>query len=364
MSGKRAFIGGLATATPAFRIGQKGAEEFLKEHYSHALSEKSLSVMDKIFSHPSIERRSFSFESPSVLLKEDADARIERFTDSAIELSITAIKGALEKGGLDAKDISALVVNTCTGYLCPGLSTYLIEELPLRRDIRAFDLVGGGCGGAIPNLELAAGLVKEEGGAVLSVSVEICSATFQMEDDLSLIVSNALFGDGAAAAVVREERQVREKGQGRKEEEEGLEILYSASRYAPEYREAIRYVYKKGELHNRLSVALPRLIREEAGRLVQDILRKSSFKREDIKHCAIHPGGEKIIDAVKDELGLKEDDVSPARKVLKEYGNMSSPTVLFVLEEVLKKGMEKGDLCLMLSFGAGLSTHGMLMRRG
>jgi len=350
MRRKRAYIGAVATAAPGCRIGQKNAGEFLKEHYSDALSDRSLSIMEKVFGHPSIEKRSFAFQSPSILLSEDADGRIARFTDSAIDLSITAIRSVLDKAGLDRNEISSLIVNTCTGYLCPGVSTYLIEELSLRRDIKAFDLVGGGCGGAVPNLEMAANLVKENGGAVLSVAVEICSATFQMEDDLSLIVSNALFGDGAAASVLWDR-------------EGGLEILHSERRYAPEYREAIRYIYKKGELHNKLSVALPRIVREEAGRLVKEIFEKTSLKKEDIKYWAIHPGGEKIIEALKDELGLPEEGVAPSRKILRDYGNMSSPTVLFVLEEIINGGMEKDDLCLMLSFGAGLSAHGMLLKK-
>jgi predicted naringenin-chalcone synthase len=347
---KGAYIGALATAIPACRIGQKSAGEFLKKNYSGRLSPKGLSVLEKIFAHPSIEERSFAFKAPSALLEEDADARIKRFTESAVMLSSEAVKKTLYKGGIKKEDITAIIVNTCTGYLCPGLSTHLIEELSLRRDVKAFDLVGGGCGGAVPNIELAANLVRECGGAALSVSVEICSATFQMEDDLSLILSNALFADGAAACLIRERPK-------------GLQIMHSESRHAPEHRDAIRYVYKKGELHNRLSVTLPRLIREEAGALVREVFEKNPVKRKSIKHWALHPGGAKILDAVKEELGLLEHELAPARKVLREYGNMSSPTVLFVLDEILRNGMNEGEHCFLLTFGAGLSAHGMILRK-
>jgi predicted naringenin-chalcone synthase len=114
-----------------------------------------------------------------------------------------------------------LVVNTCTGYLCPGLSSYLLEKLGLPRNIRTYDLVGGGCGGAIPNLQAAQEYLKSAGkGTALCVAVEICSATFQMADDMSLLLSNALFADGAAAAVLWTRPQ-------------GLALVDSSNRHQP-----------------------------------------------------------------------------------------------------------------------------------
>ena len=153
--------------------------------------------MKKFLAHPSIRRRRFAFDSPDCLVTEDPDGRMARFTRWAVELSARASLEALGRAGLAAREVSALVVNTCTGYLCPGLSSYLLERLGLPRDIRAYDLVGGGCGGAIPNLQAGEECLKAAGaGVALCVAVEICSATFQMEDDLSLILSNALFSAG------------------------------------------------------------------------------------------------------------------------------------------------------------------------
>jgi alkylresorcinol/alkylpyrone synthase len=268
-----------------------------------------------------------------------------------VSLSGKAARKALLDAGMGPEDVTALIVNTCTGSLCPGLSTYLVERLGLSARARAYDLVGSGCGGAVPNLQIARSLVSEDANAVvLSVSVEICSATFQMGDDLSLILSNALFADGAAAALVW----------GRPE---GLSLVNSASRYAPAHREAIRYVHKKGELHNQLSPELPEIIKIEARRVVEDLLAPHSLDAGDIEHWALHPGGEKIIDSVRDALGIADDRLSASRKVLREYGNMSSPTVWFVLREIMDAGMAPGDLCVMLAFGAGLSAHGVLFRK-
>jgi len=295
-------------------------------------------------------QRHFAFENPECLIDETQESRIKRFTHWGIELSAQAIMDALVRAGLTVNDVSGLVVNTCTGYICPGISTYLIERLGLSRRIKSFDLVGSGCGGAIPNLQLCENMVrKESGSVVLSVSLEICSSTFQISDDLSLLLSNALFADGAAAAVIWDRPQ-------------GLSLVSSGSYYAPEHRDAIRYIYKNGQLHNHLSLSLPELVSKAVKDVVTEILKPQGLRVEDVKHWALHTGGEKIIDAVKDELGLSEKQVLGGRHILAEYGNMSSPTVWFVLRQLLEKNIRPGDWCMMAAFGAGLSAHAFLLK--
>lgn len=351
MNQEAAYIGSIAVATPPCTLQQSETEQIIQQHYKGRLNSRSLSLIKTLFAHPSIKRRSFALDRPEILVDEDLDARIKRFTHWSIELSSQAIKQALEQAETDIADIEALVVNTCTGYICPGISTYLIEKLGLARNIRVYDLVGSGCGGAIPNLEIAESLLKRNGGGpVLSVSVEICTATYQMENDLSLLLSNTLFGDGAAAAVLWSKPQ-------------GYELVVSSSRYAPEQRESIRYIHKKGQLHNQLSLKLPDLVRKAAAQVVADVLETQSLKPKDIRHWALHSGGEKIIKAVQEEIGLSEEQVSATRRVLADYGNMSSPTVWFVLREIEQQGIAPGEWCIMVSFGAGLSAHAFLLKK-
>ena len=347
---KKAFIASVATAVPSFAMNQAHAGEYLLEHYAGNLSTRSLALTRKLFSHPSISKRHFAIQDPDTLFTEDPDSRIDRFTKCSIDLSARSILDALENVGLSTEAVSALVVNTCTGYICPGIGTYLIEALKLKRTVRVYDLVGSGCGGALPNIELAAACldsVPEQ--VVVSVSVEICSATFQMGNDLSLLVSNALFGDGASAAVLWNRP-------------EGLELVASSTYYAPEYRDAIRYIHKDGQLHNQLSTHLPHLLRQVIARVIGGVLEPSSLKIGDIKHWALHTGGEKIINTVKNEIGLSEQQLRATRQILSEYGNMSSPTVWFVMKELLHEGIKKGDWCVMVAFGAGLSAHAFLLR--
>ncbi len=346
-----AYMASVATATPSYTVSQDVLEQLAYKHYKGRLSSRSMSLIHALFSHPSIKRRNFAIDNVETLVDEDLDARVARFTHWSQELSIQAINQALAQAGLGAGDVAGLVVNTCTGYICPGISTYLMEKLGLSRSVRVYDLVGSGCGGAIPNLEIAQSVLARHGnGVVLSVSVEICTATFQMGDNVSLLLSNTLFGDGAAAAVLWTKP-------------EGYELVASASRYVPEQREAIRYVHKRGQLHNQLSLKLPGLVSKAAGQVVSDVLEPRSLKPRDIKHWALHSGGEKIINAVRDEIGLSEEQVNATRSVLAEHGNMSSPTVWFVLRELEKRGIASGEWCIMVAFGAGLSAHAFLLRK-
>jgi predicted naringenin-chalcone synthase len=346
----RPHIASIAAVTPSFSIRQAQAKEYLLNRYADRLSPRSLALTHKLFSHPGITKRHFAIADPASFFSEDPDSRIARFTTQAIELSARAVLKALADAGLTAHEVSGLVVNTCTGYICPGISTYLIEKLGLKRDCRVYDLVGSGCGGAVPNLEVSESLAREDGDRVIvSVSVEICSATFQMEDNLSLLVSNALFGDGAAAAVVWNRPK-------------GLELVASGSCYVPEDREAIRYIHKNGQLYNQLSTNLPHLVKKAVAQAVRTLLEPRALEIADIKHWALHTGGEKIINTIKGQIGLTEAQLRATRKILAEYGNMSSPTVWFVLDEILKEGIEKDDWCMMVAFGAGLSAHVCLLR--
>jgi len=345
-----AYIASFACVVPPFSEDQAFSAELVRKHFTPKLSARSLGLIRATFSHPGIRKRHFAVDDPARIMDESPDQKIARFTEKSIELSSQAVTKALDQAGVSIQDVRSLVVNTCTGYICPGISTYLIERLGLSRSTKVYDLVGSGCGGAIPNLQLAESLLKANGGVVVSVAVEICSSVFQMGDDLSLILSNALFGDGAAAAVLMTKPS-------------GFELVASAGRYVPEQRDAIRFVHKEGQLHNQLSTKLPDLVKKAAADVVADLLLSQGLKTADIRHWALHTGGEKIINAVRDEIGIPEEQLRATRTILAEYGNMSSPTVWFVLEEILRNGISAGECCVMVAYGAGLSAHAFLLRK-
>jgi predicted naringenin-chalcone synthase len=349
-SDSSAYIASFACVVPPYSADQAFSAELVKKHYAPQLNARSLGLIRATFSHPGIRKRHFAVHDPAQIMDETPDRKIARFTENAIELASQAAAKALDQAGVCAGDVTCLVVNTCTGYICPGISTYLIERLGLPRTTRVYDLVGSGCGGAIPNLQLAESLLMTNGGVVVSVAVEICSSVFQMGNDLSLILSNALFGDGAAAAVLMNRPA-------------GFELVATAGFYVPEQRDAIRFVHKQGQLHNQLSTKLPDLVRKAASKVVADLLSARGLRTADIKHWAFHTGGEKIINAVRDEIGVPEEQLLATRATLAEYGNMSSPTVWFVLEELQRTGIAAGEWCVMVAYGAGLSAHACLLRK-
>lgn len=350
MKNESVSIASLGIATPPYAVKQSDAEKFLRNHYAKVLEPKNLSKMIKIFAHPSVENRYIAVKDLESLVNEDPDSRIERFTQWAVELSLQAIKNALEQTEITVDEITGLVVNTCTGYVCPGISTYLLEKLGFSNTIRMHDLVGSGCGGSIPNLQVCSDMIQgNRDEIVLSVSVEICSATFQMADDLSLIISNALFADGASAAVLCGRPGI-------------LKLVAVASRCDTKYREDIRYIYKNGQLHNQLSLQLPEFASETVAKVVDDLLTPRGLRREDINHWAFHPGGEKVINTLRDKLEIPDTKLKQTREILSRYGNMSSPTVLFVLREIIKRDITPGDWCVIVAFGAGLSAHGLLLK--
>jgi predicted naringenin-chalcone synthase len=349
---EKGHIASVAVAIPPYCLHQSKALKILNKYYGEKLSRRNLEIMRKVFAHPGIQSRFLAIEDPENLISEQPDARIARFTHWAVKLSKEAVLSALEKAGLTVNNVGALVVNTCTGYICPGISTYLIEELGLLQDTRVYDLVGSGCGGAIPNLQICGDMLIQNGKrSVVSVSAEICSATFQMDDDPGLIVSNAIFGDGAAAAVIWSQP-------------EGLKMVASVSTYATEYRSALRYIHKNGQLHNQLSLSLPHLAGKAVAGVIKKLLEPLNMDVQDVKHWALHPGGEKIINAVRDAIGLTEKQTCASRAILSEYGNMSSPSVWFVLQRILKGDVAPGDWFVMVAFGAGLSAHAFLLQAG
>lgn len=353
--GKRKIrIAGIGTATPPCIVRQDVADALMAKHYRGVLKPRTLEVMHQVLMHPSIRTRRIAVdrEENLVALKdEDPDVRMARFTRWAVDLSAAAITRALLERDFKVGDIAALVVNTCTGYICPGISTYLIEKLGLRSDVRAFDFVGSGCGGAIPCIQAGECLLAaaEGDGVAVCVSVEICSATYQMGDDISLVISNAIFGDGAAATVLQ-------RG------EAGISLESSISRFDPSHRDDVRYVYKQGRLHNSLSPQLPRIVAEAVPPMITALLARHGLSASQVRHWAVHPGGERIIEGLKNSLALSEEQLAVTRGVLLEFGNMSSPTVIFELERIRASGIGPGEWCVMVAFGAGFSAHAYLLK--
>ena len=260
----------------------------------------------------------------------DPDHCHARFAATAPLLATRAAEQALQDAGLRADAIDGVIVSTCTGYLCPGLSSYVTESLGLRANVQALDLVGQGCGAALPNWRMSNALLQSGSANVLSVCVEVSSAAMYLDNDPGVLISACLFGDGAGAAVLSNAPRP-----GRRR----VQWKTAASFTDPSEREALRFQTRGGLLRNVLTRPVPKLAAKYAQRVLDDVLARQGLQASDIDGWIWHAGGRDVMLALGERLGLSTHDLRHSAAVLREYGNLSSAFVYFVLQAALAEGM-------------------------
>ena len=351
------FIIGLGTAAPPQRYAQRESWEALRNwpQYSR-LTSRSHAILKKVLcGNNGIEARHLALEPLAEVFEQTPDVLQSRFAKHAPALATAAARRALQDAGCAPEEMDAVLISTCTGYLCPGLTSYVSEQLGLRPDVFALDLVGQGCGAALPNLRNAEALVAAgRAKKVLSVCAEVCSAAFFIDDDPGVLISACLFGDGAGAAVLSNEAAPDRRR---------VEWKFAASRLVTAQRDTLRFSHKDGMLRNILLPQVPQMAGTVAQKLFVESLGAAGVSREQIAGWILHTGGRDVILALREKLQLTEHDVRHSSAVLREFGNISSPTVYFVLERALHDSVPDG-LWWMSAFGAGFSCHGALLQVG
>ena len=346
-------IVGMGTAVPPRSFTQADCWEALQRADRPEITPRTRAILQGILTHDNgIARRSLALDTLDEGFDIDPDTLHRRFVRHAPALASEAARNALREARLAAPRIDAVVVSTCTGYLCPGLTSYVAEALGLRQDAVHLDLVGQGCGAALPNLRTAEALVASgRAENVLCVCVEVCSAAFYLDNDLGVLVSACLFGDGAAAAVV----SATPRADARR-----VEVKASASITDPGLRDALRFEQRGGMLRNILTLPVPKLAADHARRVLDTVLEAEDVPRERIAGWVMHAGGRRVLEELQGKLDLDEADIRFSSAILRQYGNLSSPFVLFVLDAALR-ARAPGGLWWMSSFGAGFSCHGALL---
>jgi alkylresorcinol/alkylpyrone synthase len=351
------FFIGLGTAIPRQRYQQRESWEALRNAAPFVqLTPRSQAILKKVLCGDNgIDGRHLALKPLAEVFDLTPDVLQARFAKNAPALAVEAAQRALADAHCVASEMDAILVSTCTGYLCPGLTSYVSELLGLRSDVFALDLVGQGCGAALPNFRaaesiLTAGRAKK----VLSICVEVCSAAFFLDDDPGVLISACLFADGAGAAVLASEPAPSRRR---------VEWKFTASRLVTAERDTLRFNHKNGMLRNILMPQVPQIASEIAGNLLVESLAESGVKRDQITGWILHTGGRDVILALCDKLELTESDVRHSSAVLREFGNISSPTVYFVLQAALNDAVPDG-LWWMSAFGAGFSCHGALLEVG
>jgi len=282
-----------------------------------------------------IDTRYFATDHLENLFARPAQALNESFEREATTLAARALRKALTQADLPSVD--ALFICTCTGYLCPGLTSHVAEALSLPASTYLMDVTGAGCGAALPALRAACNYLKEHPThRAAIIAVEICSSAFYVSDDPGVLISLCLFGDGAAALVLDGE-DVR-RGE--------LRFSNFNTLHLPEHREKVRFVNREGKLCNQLHRAVP----EVAAWSVHKLHQKDNLPDH---HVITHAGGRDVLAAI--HTLLPQHEMSEAHELLQLCGNMSSPSVLFALERSLAQ--DKTPPFWLTSFGAGFACH-------
>lgn len=338
------YLHALATAVPAATLTQAECWELAqRSSIRGSLKKRSMLILQTILrGDHGIERRHFAVPNIERVFDLTPDELNVVFRAEAPRLAGRALNRALGQAGVNAAEIDALLICTCTGYLCPGITSYVSEQLGLRSNVFLQDLVGLGCGAAIPTLRAASHIVAAQPGATVAcVAVEVCSAAFCLDDDPGVIISACLFSDGAAATIWRSAPPA---------ERHGLQAFDFQTIHLPENRDKLRFEQRNGKLRNLLHRSVPELAADAVGRLW------SARGERPVAQVVAHGGGRDVIAAI--EPVVAPHSLASSARVLREYGNMSSPSVLFVLEQALRKGPPNnaGDFWLV-SFGAGFAAH-------
>jgi alkylresorcinol/alkylpyrone synthase len=319
------------------------------------LAPRSRAILKKVLTGKNgIATRYLALEPLSEAFQISPDVLHARFAKHAPALAAEAGSKALADANISREQIDAIIISTCTGYLCPGLTSYVSEALGLRADVFCLDLVGQGCGAALPNLRAAEGLLRAgSSGHVLSICVEVCSAAFYLDDDPGVLISACLFGDGAGAAVLS-----LKPGANRQ-----VKWTASGSLLAPKHRELLRFEMKGGLLRNILAPEVPEVTGRQAKVVFDQVAGGMGLDQTAFTQWIMHAGGREILSALQQNLGLRPEDLRWSAEVLEEHGNISSPCVMFALQRALREGATGGKWWLS-SFGAGFSCHGAILEVG
>ncbi len=345
---KHPKILGLGLGVPSFEYTQSEIyERFLQPHLGTNRRARVL------FQRAGIQRRFTATAGEYHNTFRGTEERNLTFMREALPLGAQTAQRALSAAQRVPRDIDQFSVISCTGYDLPFLDLQIAGQLGLRRDLRRTCILGMGCYAAFPGLVRARDVVMANPKHhALMLSVELCSLHFQPSDDTENVIVSALFGDGAAAAVI-----------GYDEENAGPMLVDSLTRCEYNTLEHMAFHLTDHGMKMVLSAYVPEILGANIEQFVDDLLARNDLKRADVRFWGLHPGGLKIMQHIERRLELEPDDLKYSRAVLKQYGNMSSATILFVLDEMIRCGKpEKGDYAVLLAFGPGLTMESCLLR--
>jgi len=303
------------------------------------------------FSNSQIDGRYLYIDPETFTPDESVDQLNDRFQRGAVELGAEAVRRVLGRAGWAPGDVDFLATTTCTGRLCPSLDAHLISALALKPSIQRVHVGDTGCASAMVALQQASNHLRAfPGHRAVVVAVEVCSAAYYDDDRMESAVAHAIFADGAGALALGTEGH-------------GVAIAAHRTIFRSEHLPAMGFEYPGG----RPRVVLSKEVRRIGGVMMKEmadaLLASWGLKQSDVRHFVLHSAGRRVIDQARKLMGLDEGQIAQSRHVLRHFGNMSSATVLFVLDELLRAGeAAHGDWGLMIALGPGFAAEGALLR--
>jgi predicted naringenin-chalcone synthase len=356
-----ALITGLGVAVPGLPMPQELTISHAQKFCCNDSREER--ILAKLYRRSGIERRS------SILGLEDSHrpaffpprknpkdrgpttaSRMLEYKNRVTSLALDSTVRALDDANLKGSDITHLVTVSCTGFAAPGFDIKLIEKLAMRDSVSRLNVGFMGCHGMINALKMAAFIASAEASAkVLICAAELCSIHFQYGWDRSNVLANALFADGSSAVVVESSTTSSQRTL--------WEISKFRSKVVPQTEDIMSWNIGDNGFQMTLSPNIPDVIAGHLADWFSDWLHSSGLSVEEIDSWAIHPGGPRVLESVESALRLSAQDLLPSREILARYGNMSSPTVIFILDRL----RNRSGLACVLGFGPGLAIEALLL---
>ena len=336
---------GIGTANPPVRLTQ--------EQSFHAAGYQGERIR-KIFLNSAIDHRHFYLEG-ALNREESSDQLNQRYLRGAIETGCRAVLDCVNVAGTTVRDVDFLAVCTCTGYVCPDVGSRLIVHMGFSNRVQRASIIGLGCAGALPTLQRAVDFVRANPGRqALMLAVEICSACYYVDNTLETVVGNAICADGAAAFLLAAGQQANPSYP---------QIIDFETFIDTERIDEVGLQHRNGKLRIVLGASVQQLAGPMVETAIQQLLQRHGLSRSDVGFWVVHPGGRKVIENVQKHFGMTDAQLRFSRTVLRNYGNMSSPTVMFVLDEVVRSGDPRpGDWGVMIALGPGMAAEVALLR--
>tara|TARA_B110000285_G_C15115083_1_gene613571 strand:+ start:110 stop:1162 length:1053 start_codon:yes stop_codon:yes gene_type:complete len=341
----------VATQLPPYSRETNEIIPFVKQWMQNQDSRFQRKVI-KLFEGAGVDKRYSIMDPIEVFTNPSFEARNDIYIREVKKLGKQAIQKALEKVQWQATDLDFIITVSCTGIMIPSVDAYLINDLEMRQDIVRLPVTEMGCAAGVSGIIYAKQFLKANPGKRAAViAIEAPTATFQLEDySMTNVVSAAIFGDGAACVLLSS-----------CDTDAGVRIVNEEMYHFYDATEMMGFKLVNTGLQMILDKEVPQTISDHFPAIVHPFLEKSGKTIEDINHLVFHPGGKKIVQTVEDLFGSLGKNIDDTKEVLRLFGNMSSATVLYVLERFLDKGLQKGELGLMLSFGPGFSAQRVLL---